>query len=157
MCTFSQKKASLINFLCPLTCILFPPCSFENQHYNPSQLHSSHIAKQIQHGKLACNQFESQKQRKISRPLTSGSGPAACRSHRAGEPGGIRQSHRRLPPLRPPGSGALACGAPRERGLGFRSKEVGRNSALLAGAAPRGHVTMGGAEQTPEAAESYSL
>jgi len=44
-----------------------------------------HIAKQIQHSKLANRQLESQKQRKISRPLTSG--PAACRRHRAGEPG----------------------------------------------------------------------
>jgi len=48
-------------------------------------LATSHIAKQIQHSKLANRQLESQKQRKISRPLTSG--PAACRRHRAGEPG----------------------------------------------------------------------
>jgi hypothetical protein len=48
-------------------------------------LASSHIAKQIQHSKLANRQFNYQKQRKTSRPLTSG--PAACRRHRAGEPG----------------------------------------------------------------------
>ena len=65
-----------------LRCILFPHVVSET---NTMVLATSHIAKQIQHSKLANRQLESQKQKKISRPLTSG--PAACRRHRAGEPG----------------------------------------------------------------------
>jgi hypothetical protein len=72
-------------------------------------LASSHRAKRIQHSKLASRQFKSQKQRKISRPLTLG--PAAggvSEAHTAGEPGD--SSGPRAPSF--PGSGALACGPP---------------------------------------------
>ena len=77
-----KKETSIINFPCPLSCILFPHVVSET---NTMVLATSHIAKQIQHSKLANRQLESQKQRKISRPLTSG--PEACQRHRAGEPG----------------------------------------------------------------------
>jgi len=77
-----RELSALVTPFFSLSCIIFPHVVSET---NTMVLATSHIAKQIQHSKLANRQLESQKQRKISRPLTSG--PAACRRHRAGEPG----------------------------------------------------------------------
>ena len=103
-------------------------------------LASSHREKQIQHSKSASRQFKSQSQRNILMLLTSGlDAGGVSEAHRAGEPGdssGPRASSS-------PGSGALACGTPLRRGLGFPP----RKSAGTRPSSPARHVSTGGAEQ----------